>query len=145
MALQFELVKIGTPQFAIINDNEVSEPLQINLEVNFAVDKDISSIKNTIKVVYLNSNEPVMQLIVDCYYSVSPDSWKEMTNSDNSIIVPVGFLQHIATITVGTTRGILHEKTEGTNMNKYILPLINVTEMVKNNMVVMPKTTPSTK
>lgn len=139
MALQFQLVKIDVPQFAIINDGEFSNPLQINFEINFAVDNSISSIKNTLKVVYLNSNDPVMQLVVESYYAVSPDSWKEMTKPDKSIVVPVGFLQHLAAITVGTTRGVLHSRTEGTNLNRFVLPLINVAEMVKNDIVITPK------
>lgn len=139
MALQFQLVKIDAPQFAIINDNEFTSPLKINFEINFAVDNNISSIKNTLKVVFLNSNEAVMQIVVECYFAVSKESWQEMTKPDNSIIVPVGFLQHLATITMGTTRGILYARTVDTNLNNYILPLINVTEMVKDDLKISPQ------
>lgn len=139
MALQFQLVKIDTPQFAIINDGEFSNPLQINFELNFAVDSSFTSIKNALKIVFLNSSEPVMQLVVECYFAISQDSWQEMTQQDNTIIVPVGFLQHLATITVGTARGVLFARTVETNLNKYVLPLVNVTEMVKNDMVIKPQ------
>lgn len=139
MALQFQLVKIDAPQFAIINDGEFSTPLQINFELNFAVDSSFTSIKNVLKIVFLNSSELVMQLVVECYYAISKDSWQEMTQQDNTIIVPVGFLQHLATITVGTARGVLFAKTVETNLNKYVLPLVNVIEMVKNDMVIKPQ------
>lgn len=139
MALQFQLVKIDAPQFAIINDGEFSNPLQINFELNFAVDSSYTSIKNALKIVFLNSSEPVMQLVVECYFAISQDSWQEMTQQDNTIIVPVGFLQHLATITVGTARGVLFARTVETNLNKYVLPLVNVTEMVKNDMVIKPQ------
>lgn len=139
MALQFQLVKIDAPQFAIINDGEFSNPLQINFELNFAVDSSFTSIKNALKIVFLNSSEPVMQLVVECYYAISKDSWQEMTQQDNTIVVPVGFLQHLATITVGTARGVLFARTVETNLNKYVLPLVNVTEMVKNDMVIKPQ------
>lgn len=139
MALQFQLVKIDAPQFAIINDGEFSNPLQINFELNFAVDSSFTSIKNALKIVFLNSSEPVMQLVVECYFAISQDSWQEMTQQDNTIIVPVGFLQHLATITVGTARGVLFARTVETNLNKYVLPLVNVTEMVKNDMVINPQ------
>lgn len=139
MALQFQLVKIDAPQFAIINDGEFSNPLQINFELNFAVDNSFTSIKNALKIVFLNSSEPVMQLVVECYYAISKESWQEMTQQDNTIIVPVGFLQHLATITVGTARGVLFAKTVETNLDKYVLPLVNVIEMVKNDMVIKPQ------
>ena len=131
MALQFQLVKIDAPQFAILNDGEFTNPLQINFELNFAVDSSFTSIKN--------SSEPVMQLVVECYYAISKESWQEMTQENNTIIVPVGFLQHLATITVGTTRGVLFARTVETNLNKFVLPLVNVTEMVKKDMVITPQ------
>ena len=139
MALQFQLVKIDSPQFAIINDGEFSNPLQINFELNFDVDSSFTSIKNALKIVFLNSSEPVMQIVVECFFAISKDSWKEMTQQDNTIIVPVGFLQHLATITVGMARGVLFARTVETNLNKYVLPLVNVTEMVEKDMVIKPQ------
>lgn len=135
MAIQFQLVKIDTPQFAIINDSEFNNPLQIDFEINFAIDNYLSAIKNTLKVVYINANEPVMQLAIECYYTILPDSWKEITAPDKSIVAPAGFLQHLTALTIGITRGVLHTKTEGTNLNKFVLPLIDISEIVKNDMV----------
>ncbi len=58
----------------------------------------------------------------------------EMFKSDiNTLIVPKGLLCHLAMLTVGTSRGILHAKTEGTCFNKYVLPTINVTEIIKED------------
>lgn len=50
-----------------------------------------------------------------------------------TLTVPKGFLCHLAMLTVGTSRGILHAKTEGTCFNKYVLPVINVTEIIKGD------------
>jgi hypothetical protein len=44
-------------------------------------------------------------------------------------------LRYLATITVGTTRGILHDKTGNTRFNKYQLSTINVTEMINKDSV----------
>ena len=52
----------------------------------------------------------------------------------NVVKVSKGFMQHIAMLTVGTTRGILHAKTEGTCFNKYVLPAINVAELIKDDV-----------
>lgn len=139
MSIQFQLIKIDSPQFAVINDSKFTNPLQVNFEVNFAIDNNITSIKNTLKVVYSNSTAPVMQLVVECIYAVTPDSWSEMKKDDGTIVVPVGFLQHLSTITVGTTRGILHEKTIGTSLNKYVMPLVNVGEIVKDDLTIDPQ------
>jgi hypothetical protein len=36
-------------------------------------------------------------------------------------------------LTIGTSRGILHAKTEGTEFNKFILPTINVNQLVEKD------------
>lgn len=51
----------------------------------------------------------------------------------NTLVIPKGFLRHLAMLTVGTSRGILHAKTEGTCFNKYVLPTINVTLIIKED------------
>lgn len=57
-------------------------------------------------------------------------------NKDNTkLTVDKGFLQHMAMITVGTTRGILHSKTDNTRFNKYHLPTINVARLISENRI----------
>jgi len=53
-----------------------------------------------------------------------------------SIILPVSLITHMAVLTVGTARGILHSKTENTKFNKYLLPTINVTESLKSDIAI---------
>ena len=55
---------------------------------------------------------------------------------DKSWIIPVDFLRYMGTIVVGTARGVLHTKTEGTVLNAYVLPPINVMELVKEDLAV---------
>jgi len=38
-----------------------------------------------------------------------------------------------AMLTAGALRRILHAKTEGTSFNKYVLPTINVTGIIKED------------
>ncbi|MPN63841.1 hypothetical protein SDC9_211608 [bioreactor metagenome] len=54
--------------------------------------------------------------------------------SNNVLLVPKNFMQHLAVITIGTARGILHAKTENTPFNQYVLPTINVSEMIKDDV-----------
>jgi hypothetical protein len=46
------------------------------------------------------------------------------------LTIPKGFLAHLAMISVGTARGILHCKTENTIFNNFVLPLVNVASMI---------------
>ena len=48
-------------------------------------------------------------------------------------------MTHLIVLTIGTVRGILHAKTEGTKYNSYILPTINVAELIKTDIVFSKK------
>jgi hypothetical protein len=37
---------------------------------------------------------------------------------------------------VGTSRGILHSRTEGTDLNHVVLPLTNVEEIIKEDVII---------
>ena len=75
---------------------------------------------------------------VSCIFVIEPKSWNNLT-SEGNIKFPTGFLQHLATITLGTARGILFQKTEGTKYNIYHLPLLDVTSAIKEDLVVPAK------
>ena len=51
------------------------------------------------------------------------------------MIVPKGFLAHLAMITTGTSRGVLFAKTEATPFSKFIVPTLNVEEMIKKDAI----------
>ena len=70
-----------------------------------------------------------------CLFQISPDSWKEfLQKTGEKIIMPRGFVNHLGIIAVGTTRGILHSKTENTPFNRFFIPTINVTEQIKEDV-----------
>lgn len=139
MAIQFKLIRIDVPQFAILKDESFQPSLQVNLEVGFAVNARDHMIKNTVKVLYTLDALPVSQIVVDCYFEVSETSWQEFIGENGIITIPLGFLQHMSTITVGTTRGELHARFEGTNLSRVVFPLINLTEIIKEDLVLNPK------
>jgi hypothetical protein len=51
------------------------------------------------------------------------------------LIVPKGFLAHLAMITTGTSRGVLFAKTEATPFSKFIIPTLNVSEMIYEDAI----------
>ena len=71
--------------------------------------------------------------MTNCNFIVENNSWEKLKTEENKIKLPKGFLSHLATISMGTTRGILHTKTENTIFNHFTLPLINVKEMIQED------------
>ena len=134
MPIQFKFLRIDVPQFAILVDESVNGPFGISSEVNFAIGgKNI--IKCTLKIVYLKETQPVTQLVVDTFFGIEESSWKEM-DKDGNIIIPAGFLQHLAALTLSTARGIQYAKTTEMGISNYIIPLTNLTEIIRDDMIV---------
>lgn len=134
MPIQFQLLRIDVPQFAILATKPVNGPFRVNFDINFATSKN-HVIKCTLKIVYLKEADIVSQLVVDTIFAIAEESWNEMKNDDKTII-PVGFLQHLAVISLGTSRGIQYAKTELAGLNNDLIPLINLTEIIKSDLIV---------
>lgn len=130
----FALIKINTEQFATVEkeiDAEAELQIQLTAGVSFGIDRENQQLACFLKVQYEFDNTPIIILKMNCEFAISPDSWKEFLEvKKDKIIFPVGFLQHLAVITVGTARGVLHTKTEDSDYNRFSLPTLNVTELV---------------
>ncbi|WP_338768026.1 hypothetical protein WAF17_06925 [Bernardetia sp. ABR2-2B] len=129
--IQFSLKKINTDQFAIIEDAYNSQIEDINLEIhiNFGTSSETTSIVSIIKFQFKQNEKSFLIVEVSCEFSVEKSKWSEF-RKEGKLIIPQGFLAHLAMITVGTTRGVLHSKTTNTKFNDFILPTIDITKIV---------------
>lgn len=136
MNLSYRLSKIETRQFAIFPEAFGSgEAIEVDAELAFAPNADRTDIRSVITLKYMQKERLLMVLELACVFNIAPKSWDEM-KKDGHWVVPVDFLRYMGTITVGTARGVLHTKTEGTVLNTYLLPPINLMELVKEDFVV---------
>ncbi|NLP58565.1 hypothetical protein [Lutibacter sp. B1] len=132
----FSLAKINTMQFAIIKDS-FKEGLPVNLDLNIKfglnVEHKVLSVFFTFKL--LQEKNPFLIIEVGNYFNIDGDSWsKFIDENNNTITFPKGFASHLVLLTIGTTRGVLHSKTENTPFNKFVLPTINVNELIKSDV-----------
>ena len=58
-----------------------------------------------------------------------------MKLDDNTYLVAKGLAVHFAVLTIGSARGILHAKTEGTPFNEFLLPTIDVNNMLEEDVI----------
>lgn len=131
----FALSKVSTEQFAIIEDgfNDKGK-LGLNTSLRFAADKKQRYLAVFALFTFYSDENPFLVIEAGCHFPIREAAWKEMIDSESeTLTVPRGFLCHLAMLTVGTTRGILHAKTEGTCFNKYIIPTVDVTEIIRED------------
>jgi hypothetical protein len=135
-SVEFSIAKITTEQFAVIDDYYFPEKeVELVGEFRFALiqkDKVISAFS---QFRFQQSDKPFLVIEVGCHFKMKEDSWDQFKNGDK-MVIEKGFMVHLLTIAVGTTRGVLHTKTESSRFNQYLLPTINVTDTVKEDFTV---------
>lgn len=133
----FKLNKITTEQFAIIIGayNERVKEIKLSINLNFIADNDNRIIASLVKIQFEQTENPFLLLEIANHFKIEESVWLEMQNESN-MIIPKEFAIHLVMLTIGTLRGALHSKTENTEFNKYFLPTINVTELIKSDIVI---------
>ncbi len=132
----FALSRLNLDQFAII-DEAYDEDKDIGLVtgLQFGADIEKKGIKCTIRISFEQDDRPFLILVASNEYSIDHAAWSAFTRTDDKkMVLPKGFMAHLAMLTVGTSRGMLHVKTENTKFNRYFLPTINVAEMINDDV-----------
>lgn len=133
--INFIFSKIETLQFATF-DIQVEKSIDFDFGVNteFSVNDIERTIIVTLDLSFFQNKFPFVKLEVACYFNIIEDSWNTFINK-NKIKIPADFARHLLMLTVGTSRGILHSKTENTEYKNIVLPTINLTEIIKENII----------
>jgi len=133
--INFGLLKIKTEQFAIFEENfNKNEVINLNTNLSFGLNSNDKVFLITPKYTFENESKPFMAIQISCYFKIEDVTWNSFMIK-KQIVFPKDFVAHMAMITVGTSRGILHTKTEGTIFNEFILPPMNVAEMVGEDVL----------
>lgn len=128
----FILQSIKTEQYAIFEDNFTpKKETNLGTELQFKLDQKNNLIGVFIGFEFLQNKKVFLKIQVSCHFKVSETSWNNFIQQrESKLVVPKGFLAHLAMITTGTTRGVLFAKTENTLFSKFIVPTLNVSEMI---------------
>lgn len=133
--IDFTLVNIRTVQFAAFEDEiPTTDEINISTDIGFRLNEGRRQIMVKYETIFLTMNDkPFIKLEVECVFELYEDSWNNSRLKDGYFFSK-GFGRHLAMLTIGTTRGVLHEKTEGTLLNRYILPTINLERIIIDDL-----------
>ena len=135
----FGLRNITTEQFAIIESafDKSKENIELGnaLRFGFNIEKRIVTV--LLSVNFSQDKCPFLILEIGCYFEIIKEHWDKLYNTDlEEIKLPIELARHLVVLSMGTLRGVLHAKVENTPYNMFILPTINVTELVKEDIVI---------
>ncbi|MBU0558687.1 MAG: hypothetical protein KKG93_03750 [Bacteroidetes bacterium] len=137
--LKFNLIKVSTEQFAILGDPPCKEE-EINLAfgIKFGVNPQSRGLLVLTQFRFEDSKKSAFLLIeCGCHFEIIEPDWNSILDIEHKkLTLPKGFASHLVMLAVGTTRGVLHAKTENTSLNVFNIPLINVANQVPSDIVI---------
>jgi len=135
ISINFRLGQIETQQFALIEEYyKEGEEVKFSIAFNSRSNKDKRVFSVNAKITFDQGSNIFMIIDVACHFIIEEPDWKKLTQKNGSIVLPKDFVAHLAALTAGTARGILHAKTESTKYNQYFLPPVNVAAMIKGDV-----------
>lgn len=133
-SIGFHLIAIKTEQFAVLEENfKNDKDVDLNTNFEFKLNTELMRLGVFANFQFESKKKTFIKLQVSCHFEIEPDAWNSFKQPDE-IRFPTSFARHLCMLTVGTARGILHCKTEGTSFNSYLLPTINVAEVVTEDV-----------
>lgn len=134
--IEFSLKKITTEQFAIIESAfKEGEDVQFSVNAKYGINEEDKMVAVFVSPAFYQNEKAFLVLEMACHFKIVDDTWESFKNKDKTkLTIPVGFIRHLIMLTIGTARGVLHSRTESTPFNDFLMPTINVTEIVKSGV-----------
>lgn len=133
--IRFRMHKINIDQFAILVKNTDVANVKILNSIGIKHTADCKSFMILSEFSFEENEKQLMVLNVSCEFTIHQQDFATLVK-DNIITIPKHIIDYFIAQTIGTARGILHCKTEGTIYNGIIIPPINATEFLKEDMVI---------
>lgn len=135
-SVRFAYTGVEIKQFAmldLVNDNSGA----INMSASANVNYDDRAIGIGLNLQFISSDKPFLVIDTLSHFVIEEQCWNELSNNKTEdVILPKRFLEHLNALAIGTTRGVLIGKTDGTEYSKYFLPLVDATELGCVDLVV---------
>lgn len=128
----FKLSGIKTEQFAIFEEHyKAKQESDLGTSLHFKLNQQARQIGAFIGFDFIQTKNVFLKIEISCHFQIEKKSWETFIHEKGKkLIVPKEFLAHLAMITTGTSRGVLFAKTEGTVFSSFIIPTLNVAEMI---------------
>lgn len=127
----FDLRRIQTTQYSINEDYSlIKDSIVLDTNLRFAANKEKRMIAVFTKFMFKQNQNPFIQIELMCEFEIKEDSWDDLLDKETLLIrLPQDVAAHLTMLTIGSTRGALHARTEGTDFNRFMIPLIDVNKM----------------
>lgn len=105
--------------------------------LGFGIDIDDHTITCNTKFSFeKKKDQPFLILELRGLFTINKNDFlNKVKQTDNSFLITKDLATHFAVLMIGSARGVLHAKTEGTTFNQYLLPTMDVKNMIPEDIV----------
>ena len=137
--IPFRISGIETSQFAV-DPGAYNEDGKIALSATVPISASVEdhTIQVALNVRFKCESVSFIILEVKVKFDIEPATFDGLLvtkKKKTSVVIPVGLSRHLATLTVGTARGVLHERLSKTKLNEFVLPTIDLTKILVEDVV----------
>ena len=132
--LEYRLTRINTNRFDIHADNLKDGDAEFRTDLQFAYSNNPHLVRCRMTINMLQQGSPLIESEVDCHFEINANSAKALRQGDN-VVIPAAILIQFASLCYGTMRGIIHTKTEGMPINRFILPPMYFHEIINQDFI----------
>lgn len=134
MSVGFILRGIRTEQFATFPEClNIQKEAQVGHSFQFMLNTQIQQVGIFTTFEFKQNHNMVMKIVVSCHFGIEPNVWNSFIEG-NHVCLPHDFVLNLTVITVGAARGILASKTEHTPFSNYLLPLLDITNIITSDI-----------
>ena len=133
--IKYSLIDIDDNQFAVFPDNYVKgKELEVGAMINVATSKDGTDLNCESRIELKQDDKLILVTEIVCKYKITKESWEDVDEVKKKL--PSGFICHIASLAIGTQRGIVIAQTKNTPIHKIILPPVNLADIIKKDYII---------
>ena len=134
--LRFNISRISVSHFAILSESLPQGEMNMLTEISFQYSSESRQIACEAGFRFTHEDNTILVLKVLCEFRIHESDWAGFVRKDG-VGIPKSVLEILAVHTVGTSRGILFCKTEGTAFNSLMIPPLNVARMMEDEAAVV--------
>ena len=137
-----QVSRIATEEFAITEETyDPAKDAQIKLNLNFGFLPEQSTIVVRIKCLLYQDDRLLLIIAVSCWFATQVGDWhSRFDETTRTFWLHRDAALQLASLTANTARGVLHGKTEDLPINAAVLPIMDLDEIIKEDVVLSLKT-----
>lgn len=137
LPVTFAIKSIETVEFATMSDAyKNGEKVGIATGFDLGLSNDDHALKVQFNLSFICEDRPFIILKVACDFAIEPKDFDKFKDKQGKkVTIPKGILTHLAVLTVGTARGVLHAKLDNTDFDQFLLPSLNISQMIESDVV----------